>query len=816
MPRNWHLTEQTDAPPALREAVGGHPLVAHLLTQRGFTDPGQAAAFLDPSLYVPASPYELEGMDKTVALLRKTISRGQRVRIWGDFDVDGQTATAVLYEALAAAGADVDYQVPRRHEGHGFHMRAIDDALRDGVSTLITCDTGIGDVDTVARGVAEGLVVIVTDHHDLPEAPPAPHAPHSAGAHAVIDPKMLARDHPLHDLTGVGVTYMVARALLEGSEQSSRRCGRAKRDAARLDAMLDLVALGLVADVATQVGDTRYLIQRGLAALRQTRRPGLRALAQEARLDLAHLTELDIGYQLGPRLNAAGRLADATIAVDLLLTQDAQVAQDLAGKLEALNHDRQAYTEAVQAQVAEMLRRQPDILDRPAIIIEGKGWVSGVLGLVAGKLAREYNRPAMLILHQEGSASTASARSVEGVDIHRAIASQREHLLKEGGHPMAAGFSIEPDKVAQFKRGLWSWLEKEAPPRELAPPLAVEASVPWEEIDLHLAQEVRRLAPFGAGNPRPLLMTSGGTLVRVEDVSRRRETPHRNLYLNDDSARPLRFTWFNAREMPQVGERLDVAFHVEVNHWKGRDQLRLELADWRSAVAPVGESVAALVAGREVLDWRAETDVEPLLARLRAQYGEALVVWAEGLATPVAGTMTRRELAAHPATALAILTAPPGPEALRWVLAQVQPQVLELLPPCRTAEPSPKEFLTKVVGMLRVALRAHGGQIDAMRMAARVGARRAAVVAALRWLEAKGKIALGYETDGLHAYFHQDAPPEPEWPGEALESDAQWAVRKQRAQEQAASSLIYLLRESRAYRRAYATEPVAALLCTKG
>ncbi len=805
MPLTWQLAPQTDVPPALREAVGGHPLVARLLAQRGHADRDQARAFLDPFSYVPASPYELPGMAEAIDLLRGAISRGERVRIWGDFDADGQTATAILYEALTAAGANaprsagaqVDYQLPHRQEGHGLHMRAIDDALRDGVSTLITCDTGIGDVEIVARGVAQGLVVIITDHHDLPETMPS--------AHAVIDPKMLSPEHPLRELTGVGVAYMVARALLEGSHQ-----------ACRLDDMLDLVALGLVADVATQVGDTRYLIQRGLIALRQTKRLGLRALVREATLDPAHLGELDIGFQLGPRLNAAGRLADASLAVDLLLTRDPETAQRLAQELEVLNRDRQALTEAVHDHVREILRLRPDILDHPAIIIEGRGWTHGMLGLVAGKVAREHNRPAMLILHQDGSPSTGSARSVKGVDIHQAIASQRKYLLREGGHPMAAGFTIEPGKVADFKRGLCSWLEREAPSPEAAPALMVEADVPWEEVNLSLAREVTRLAPFGSGNPRPVLMTGGGTLVRVEDVSRRRETPHRHLHLDDDSARRLRFTWFNAGELPSAGERLDLAFHLEVNHWRGQERLRLELVDWRPAAAPDRQTMLRLVAGREVVDWRAETDTEALLETLRAQYGQALAIWGEGLPTPVPDALTRRELLAHRATALAILTPPPGPGALRWVLAQVRPQVLCLLPPRQVPDPQPRAFLTMVAGMLRVAMRAHGGQADTMRMAARIGARQAAVVAALRWLEAKGKIVLRYEADGLRAYLREDAPPEPEWPEDELESDVEHAAGGQRAEQQAANAVIYLLRETRAYRRAYATEPVEALLATTG
>jgi single-stranded-DNA-specific exonuclease len=674
------------------------------------------------------------------------------------------------------------------------HPRAIDEALCDDISLLITCDTGIGEAEVVERGVASGLTIIITDHHDLP--------PRLPPAQALVDPNMLPADHALRELSGVGVAYMVARALLEGAGHASL-----------LEEMLDLVALGLVADVARQVKDVRYLIQRGLVALRRTRRPGLEALVRAAGLELAHLNELDISFQLGPRLNAAGRLADSELALRLLLTHDVDEAQRLAGKLEALNRDRQARTEAVVMEIEDHLRRDPELARKPAIILDGEGWEIGVLGLVATDLARRHDRPAILIAHREGGPSAASARSVEGVDIHEAILSQREHLLREGGHPMAAGFSIERGNVPVFRRGLWHWMLHEAPPRKAALGLPVDAEVPWEEVDLPLAHEIARLAPFGAGNPRPTLMTGSGTLIRAEDLSRTRETAHRRLFLDDDSGRPLRLIWFDAGEMPAVGERLDVAFNLSTTYWRGEEHLQLELVDWRPTASKLGEALSELVAGREVVDWRSAGAAEQLLARLRADYGERLLVWAEGLPNRVEGPCVRHELVGRRAAILAVLTPPAGPEELRWVLAEVQPQMLYLLPPRDVAEPAPAEFLGQVAGMLRLALREHGGHIDTLRMAARVGARQAAVVAALRGLEALDKVSLRHEAGQLRAYLSQEAPPEPELSaGGSAEGEAEYLTNRQSAKEQARSALLYLLRETRAYRRAYRTLPLAALL----
>ena len=790
MAAEWLLVERAGVPVALREAVGGHPLVARLLAQRGF-DPERARAYLDPDCYSPASPHDLRGLTTAVQLLGRAIASGEAIRIWGDFDVDGQTSTAVLYEALRARRARVDYQLPGRAEGHGLHNRAVDCALRDGVSVLLTCDTGIGEADTVARGVAAGLTIIITDHHDLPATLPP--------AQAVVDPKAERPGHPLRELSGVGVAYMVARALLEDSPRASL-----------LDRMLDLVALGLVADVATQIDDVRYLIQRGLVVLRQTHRPGLRALAEIADLDLAHLNEEDIGFQLGPRLNAAGRLGDPSQGLRLLLTRDENEAQELAQYLEALNRDRQAHTEALAAQVEERLVRVPGLLSEPAIILDGENWQPGILGLVAGELARRHERPAILIAHRKGLPSVGSARSIEGIDIHQAIATQRHHLLREGGHPMAAGFSITRQSVAAFRHGLLQWLRRQMGERPSLPPLPVDADLPWDEVNTELAGELLRLAPFGPGNPRPVFMLSAATLIRTEDLSRRRETAHRRLHVSDDEARPLTLTWFNAKRLPQAGERIDVAFHLGLQHWKGKDRRRLELVDWRPAALAPDRPLTRLVAAREIVDWRHRADRHDLLSRLRADYGNSLSVWAEGLADKPESSVTRAELPDRLGVALAVLTPPPGPEALRWALTRLQPQVVYLLPPHSLPAITPVQFLGEVAGMLRVALRSHDGRLDVLRMAARIGARRAAIVAALRGLEAAGKIGLRHDTDGLRAYLPHESPPEPEAEKDR-ELEGEHAAQMERALQQARDALAYLLRETRAYRQTYADLPVQAL-----
>ncbi|MFH1084534.1 MAG: single-stranded-DNA-specific exonuclease RecJ [Chloroflexota bacterium] len=778
MPREWRLAPPVDVPPALRAAVGGHPLVARLLAQRGLLDPAAARAFLDPNAYTPTSPTELAGMNGAVALVRDTVRAGGRIRVWGDFDADGVTATAVLVEALAALGAAADYGVPRPTEGHGLQARAVDEAIRDGIALLITCDTGIGDADLVARAVAGGVRVIVTDHHDLPERLPP--------TDAIINPNGLTPAHPLRHLAGVGVAYMLARALLPPDEP-------------RLEATLDLVALGLVADLAQQVGEVRYLIQRGLATMRGGGRPGLVALLRSANLSPDHLSENEISFGLAPWLNSAGRLADADAVVRLLLTRDEPEAAALAGQLEGLNRDRRALAAAVLAQAQGALQADPERARAPALVLEGEGWEPAVLGLVATDLARRYGRPCVLISHRPGAPSIGSARSRPGLDLHAAIAAQRALLLREGGHPMAAGFSIERALVPRLREALLAHLAQQPLALAPAPPLELAAALPWDEVTLDLARQVARLAPFGPGNPRPVFVVAGGTLLRVEPLSIESEGPHRRMILSGPGARPLQATWFNAQELPQPGEDVDLAVQLVVNYWRDRARLELHLVDWRPSVSPARPVGPALVAGREIVDLRAAADPLALTADLAARHGDGLAVWAEGMAPPPTNAAARPALAGRRADALAILVPPPDAATLAAVLAALRPGTIYLLPPLAVEQHTVGSLLRAVAGMVRAAIRQHGGRLDPERMAARLGLTAGTVLLALRLLAARGHCILNEAGGALRA-------------AEPAESTTPRPQPTDPSAARLEASLARLLREIHAYREAYRTLPVEALL----
>jgi single-stranded-DNA-specific exonuclease len=765
----WRVREAVAVSPELREAVGGHPLLAELLAQRGVTDPEAARRFLDPARYQPVAAHSLPGVCAATRALGEAALTRAPVRIWGDLDADGQTATAVLYEALTALGCRVDYCIPTRALGHGFPPDAVRAAAADGIRLIVTCDTGVSDVETVALANELGVGVIITDHHDLGEVLPA--------ATAIINPKLLPEAHPARELAGVGVAYVVACALLD-----------APRFAVVRETMLDLVALGLVGDVATQVGDVRYWIQLGIQVLRRTRRPGLIALMRAAGIDPSMADEGSIGYQLAPRLNAVGRLGDANRAVELLLTPDAERAAELANAIDSLNADRRGRTEAAYARVDELVQRDPEALRNPAIVVAAHDLEEGVIGLVAGKLAQAYGRPAIVVAHREGKPSVGSARSVEGIDIHEAIATQRALLLREGGHPMAAGFALEPGSFETFRQNVLGWLREHAPTAAPEPVLEVDAVIPWSEAGLALALQLERLRPFGAGNPAPVLAAEGGVFLRAEDVSRWRETAHRRLFVSGPGGEPHRLMWFNAGSLPEPGDAVDVAFALHVNRYGGREEAQLTLEAWRPA-QPQSQAVAQLVDGIEVVDWRGESPLEALLSELSQELGDDLLLY-----PAPADALT-------PHIALALTQAPPGPRELDALLAAVKPQVLYLLP-----TPAPEALdttvaLQRVAGMVKLAIAQREGHLDLSRMANILDVSEGAVAAALSWLEASGKVGLVRSDGEMRALHPGDAPHLGPSAGGAT-PDA----------PQAFARLCYLLGETAAYRRAWMSLPVTSLL----
>lgn len=723
--KSWLEPEHVEVPGALREAVGGHPVVAARLARRGMLTPAAAQRFLDPAAYSPADPGDLPDMDAAVNRVRQAINGGEQILVWGDFDVDGQTATALLVSALRDLGAKVQYHIPNRFsEGHGIHLPTLKTWLDGGVDLVLTCDTGIAAHEAVDYARSRMVDTVITDHHALAETLP--------GAVAAVNPMLLPEGHAVRELPGVGVAYQLVRALY-GSRSS--------------DHLLDLVAVGIVADVMVQADDTRYWLQRGLDVLRNDPRPGFAAMLERAAIDPADLTESDLGFSLAPRLNALGRLADANPAVELLTTANRAVIAERINELEGLNQKRRFLTRQVHEAAVQKIRDDESLLKYAALVVAGEGWHTGVVGIVASRLAEDYHCPVVVLSEHEGTAS-GSARSVEGCDIVAAIRSQAHLLGNYGGHGMAAGLSLPVDNVFEFRRGLSQAVRAQLGQAEVVPQLALDAYVDLPEITLEFAEDIARLAPFGNGNP-PLALATRNVQVK----SRRtlgRKGDHLDLRVEDEAGNEQRVIWWfgDVETVPQGW--FDMAYTVRPNVYNGRREALLEWLDMRPIEGKT--NVVDVRPTYTVVDYRQQPVTGTMLDAIRREYPDVLV-WREGV-TGVDGAY-RHQL--REAETLVVWTMPP--DALTWqaALAVVQPQTLVL---CGNPSPfdRPEKLLKHLAGLLKYAHNHKGGVVEVSELAALTGQTEHTIRVALLWLNTQIPLRMTALTEDRYAVEMADAP----------------------------------------------------------
>jgi single-stranded-DNA-specific exonuclease len=711
----WEAANPVVVPDALREFAGGHPLVAERLARTGFASVPAARGFLDPSAYEPCSPFDLPDLAVAVERLRRALRAGERLLIWGDFDVDGQTATALLLTALRRMGANVQSHVPlRAGEGHGMHLPKLREWLARGVDLIITCDTGINAHEAIAVAQGAGVDVIVTDHHLLGDSLPA--------ARAVLNPMRLPAGHRLREMPGVAVAWQLIFALAEG-----RDC----------DDLLDLVALGIVADVAEQRNDTRYLLQRGLTAMRLGCRPGLQALFEVAGVNPLELDERDIGFALGPRLNAQGRLGDAADSVELLATEDPGRAAELANQLEGMNARRRLESSLVEESAHALLERDPSLLEYAAIVLAHPDWSGGVVGIVANRLVETYNKPVVLLCEQDDRAF-GSARSVPGCNITEALRACRVKLTKFGGHAMAAGMTLRRDDVYEFRRLLSRTVREMLQGEREEPVLALDGELSLGDITMALAADLRRLAPFGNGNPPLVLASRGLRLVRKKKLGRRGD--HRELLVEDERGARQRVLWWRAGEAADAPGRFDLAYELQISRFGAEPELVLELRDLQSREETI--AIASTAPAYQIEDCSREPDPAAKLAELLAQTPDALV-WRED--DPAVTGCNRTEL--RRADTLIVWTIPPGPDEWQAALDAVRPRRLLLFGQA-PASPTVEAFLQRLGGLLKYTIKARGGRTTLAALAAATAQRTAAVRYGLTWFQEAGQLGVDWLPGG--------------------------------------------------------------------
>ncbi len=712
----WLDPQPVDIPASFQN-LGLPPLVAQTLLRRGISRPEEAEAFLYPE---KNSSSQFPEIEKAVEYVKLAIHNGERICVWGDFDVDGQTATALLVQTLLALGADVVYYIPvRARESHGVHIESLKPILDNGAKLLLTCDTGITAHEAIDYAKSRGVAVIVTDHHDLGETLP--------NANAIVNPKLLPKDHPLKNLAGVGVAYKLAAALLALiPHPSSARKGQSEGE------LLDLVALGLIADVALLQNETRTLAKKGIERLRNTNRLGLRVMAELAGASLDTLTEETISFTFAPRLNALGRLSDANAAVELLITNNPARARLLAAQIESLNVQRRLLTKQVYDAAEHQLHENPDLLIEPAIVLSHPNWPGGVIGIVANKLVERYHKPAILFTESDDGILRGSARSIEGLHITEAIAAQKDLLLGFGGHPMAAGISLQKDNLTAFRKGLGKAIERQLgeTARE-EPTLQIDAWLELPDLSLSLADSLELLAPFGAGNPELTLATRGVRLKSVTEIGKTKE--HLRLNIEDENGNSQSVLWWGGagEELPPADAKFDIAYSLRATSYRGQRQLNLQFQEFRVVEErPIEVREAKL----EIRDLRRQATLLNLQP--------STLIWAEGPDRAVG--VNRLEL--KQADEFTIYTAPPSSAELRKALEIVKPKVVYVFakPP---AEQKPDEFLTYLAGLCKFVLNQRGGKTTVSDLAAASAAREIAVQLGLEWLAAGGQLSVNIEDD---------------------------------------------------------------------
>ena len=558
---------------SLSRALGLSPVLAQILVHRGFDSIDAAKAFLRPELDQLHDPSLLPGMTRAAERIVRAIEGEERIVIYGDYDVDGITATALLLQCFRLAGANVGYYIPERlDEGYGLNADAVNRLKAEGAQVIVTVDCGVSAVGEAKAAAELGLTLIITDHHE-----PGPQLPE---AHAVVDPKLEGSGYPFTELSGVGVAFKLAWAIGQTFSRGKRVSEEFREFLLKTVA---LAALGTIADVVPLQGENRVLAKFGLIALENTESPGIRALMAVAGLDQKRLSARDVAFGLGPRINAAGRLGSADRAIDLLMADSYPKAQAIAAELDKCNRERQEIGRGILAAAEAKIESEIDLAAANTIVLADSSWHFGVVGIVASKIAEKYYRPTIMFA-LEGDVARGSARSIPPFHLYNGLRECRDYLLGFGGHAQAAGVHVQSQRVCDFALAFDSHAGAVMHKEDLVPALGIDAEVTLDSVNEGLAGEIERLMPFGHGNREPILaavdVSIAGKPRRVGSEGR-----HLSLFVRQ-GATSFRAIAFGMGELiDQLEAQKDgwaIAFVPKINEWNGKRNLELEIKDIQS------------------------------------------------------------------------------------------------------------------------------------------------------------------------------------------------------------------------------------------
>ena len=585
--KKWVLhsdeTRESDIAAAkIANALNIHPIIAKLLYSRGYTDVEQANSFLKMESEMLCDPFLMKDIDKGVERIRLALKNKERITVFGDYDVDGVTSVCTLYLYLKSLGADVNYYIPNRTgEGYGVSASAIDYIKTLGTSLIITVDTGTTANEEVEYAKKLGIDFVVTDHHecrsDLPDAV------------AVINPHSPDCPYPFKELAGVGVVFTLISAYEE------RVCAMSKKDAALriFTHYADLVAIGTIADVMPIKSENRIIVSYGLKMIEKTNRPGICALieASSSKNDArkpkkrTKITSGYIGYTFAPRINAAGRIRSAVMAVELFLSKDLTEAKRIATELCDANKERQNKENKIMQEAYEKIEKM-DLDKNPVIVLDADNWHHGVIGIVASRITEKYSRPSILVsfegneegLKREDEIGKGSGRSIKGLNLVDALCHCSDLLVKFGGHELAAGLSVKRSDLDDFRKKINEYASANLKKDDMVPTFEADCVISFSDINLSLAEELQKLEPYGVGNPTPAFILKGAYISEMTPVS---ESKHTRFVLTDGRSTLSAMFFSNSPESTglNVGDRVDALFNLDVNEWLGRKSAQLILKD---------------------------------------------------------------------------------------------------------------------------------------------------------------------------------------------------------------------------------------------
>jgi single-stranded-DNA-specific exonuclease len=676
------------------EICGGNSIMAQALTKRGIMSPLSVQSFLDPAKYSPAPIQDLPGLAPALDRLVEAVRCGATIGVWGDFDADGQTATTILVSALRQVDAKVFYHIPvRGNESHGIDLAVLKKFLGSGIDLLLTCDTGSSANEAVEYCKTRNIDTIVTDHHLV--------AGKRAEPLALINPSLLSKDHPLKTLSGAGVAYLFAKAIYAAFDQEQDK-----------DALLDLAAIGTIADVVELKQDVRYLVQRGLAALQHSNRMLLKCMCKMTDLDQRNISEEHVSYLIAPRLNALGRLGDTNPIVEMFLSENEEAVQAFAQSLEKLNYQRKMLCDQVFKAANEKVQQDPSMLRDPVLILTHPAWPVGVLGIAASRLSERYQRPTILLHAPPDGLAAGSARSVEGINITELIATAASILNTYGGHSQAAGLSLPTEDIPKLKRMIREKASAMDPTTLPSAKVEIDAQVNIGDLHSDLINDLERLAPFGPGNPAPIFMAKGIFIKNRKPLGREKE--HLLLEIEDTHLARQKVIWWQGagNDLPE-GE-LDLAYHARMQNYRGQEQLQVEVIDLRPARS---DEIHLITPNKcEVIDLRRRGyTFEQLIQEFRSP---EILIWREGLTLQRSLGYDRMHL--KPCNSLLIATIPPSRRELSNALA-ITGAYRVILYDLHPGSKSLKDILHNLAGLLKYAIRAEEKEALPARFAATLG-----------------------------------------------------------------------------------------------